>query len=227
MVLAGLCVGLWAHFRLTGVLGRYLEVPARTASRFDSPLTGAQVAARLLKSHGTAGVVVKRSAGALPDWYDGRAVRLVPGVHDGTSVVAVAVAAHGAGHAMQTGEPSRLLALWRAVVPVVELGSRLSLGLVVVGAFLGQPGGFLLRAGFLVFTALFGCAVAVLPVEFGASRRALAALRAAGLVGPEDLDGVRAVLNAVALAPVAASVSALIEVWRGLFRGPGRWQQHW
>jgi Zn-dependent membrane protease YugP len=178
-----------------------------------SGLTGAQAAQRLISGGGLSGVRLERIGGKLTDHYDPRdkVLRLSEGVADTPSVAAVAVAAHELGHAMQDSQDYLPLRFRSALVPMVGIGSWLGWIMIFAGLLLGLTE--LAWLGVIVFSggALF--ALATLPVELNASRRAKQLLADAGIVAGEDEQGgVNSVLNAAALTYVAGLASAIMQL---------------
>ena len=209
------------YFLIVGpalILSIVAQVKVRsTFKRFSrvgtqSGITGAEAAKRLLQSYGLAGVEVVRARGFLSDHYDPRhrVLRLSAQVHDGQSISSVGVAAHEAGHALQHAEGYFPLRVRTILVPVARIGSYLAWPLLIIG--------FLFSAFALVKLAIVFFAGAVLfqlvtlPVEFDASRRAVAILGERGILVGEELDGTRKVLNAAALTYVAAAAAAVLQL---------------
>jgi uncharacterized protein len=179
----------------------------------QSRLTGAQAAQRLISSAGMYGVQVQGVAGNLTDYYDPRnkTLYLSPGVANGASVAAVAIAAHELGHAVQDAEDYLPMRFRSLLVPLVSIGSNLGWILIMIGLVINWTG--LAWLGVLVFAggALF--ALATLPVEFNASARAKQLLQQAGIVqSSEEIRGVNTVLNAAALTYVAGLVTAILQL---------------
>jgi Zn-dependent membrane protease YugP len=190
-----------------------------------SRLSGAQAAQRLIQSGGLFDVKIEGIQGNLTDHYDPRqkVLRLSRGVYEGSSVAALAIAAHELGHAMQDKEDYLPMRLRGALVPAVSIGSYLGWILILIGMFLQMTG--VAWLGVLVFSggALF--ALATLPVELNASARAKRLLSDTGLIqGEEEMKGVNNVLNAAALTYVAALVTAVMQLlyWVTLIFGMGR-----
>jgi Zn-dependent membrane protease YugP len=210
LAIAGFVFALWAQFRVRSAFGRYSRVPTGTG------LTGAKAAERILASYGLRDVRIEPVEGMLTDHYDprSRTVRLSPEVYGSNSVAALGVAAHEAGHALQHKEKYAPLALRNAIVPVAGIGSQLGIWLFFIGMILGQAGGWLMDIGIVLFVGVVAFTLITLPVEFDASRRALAVLQGNGLVTPGESQGVRAVLNAAAMTYVAAAAMAIIELLR-------------
>jgi len=179
----------------------------------SSRLSGAQAAQRLISTGGLHGVQVQGVAGELSDHYDPRnkTLYLSPGVGNGTSVAAVAIAAHELGHAMQDAEEYLPMRFRSFLVPVVNIGSNLGWILILLGLFIGLTQ--LAWLGVLVFSSGAVFALATLPVEFDASARAKRLLAETGIIQTEEeRRGVNAVLNAAALTYVAGLVTAVLQL---------------
>ena len=186
-------------------------------------LTGAQAAAAILRKNGVDNVRIESVRGRLTDHYDPQkdVLRLSADNFDSTSVAAVAVSAHEAGHAMQDASNDVRLRLRRFLVPVAALGSRIGPIIVMAGLFTGSAA--VLRAGVYLLVGMILFQLATLPVEFDASRRAMQDLRELGFTDPEHEDGTRRVLRAAALTYVAAaatSIAYFATLFAGSRRGP-------
>lgn len=223
----GLVLSLWAQFRVKSTFAKYSKIA--TSSR----LTGAGVAERILAENGIRDVRVEPVAGDLSDHYDPRAkvLRLSQPVYGSNSMAAFGVAAHEVGHAIQHAQNYAPLRFRSAWVPVANFGSGLSM-LVIIGALMTggaqtAMGSQLGMLGVLLFATTTVFTLVTLPVEFDASRRALATLERGGYVSGKELDGARKVLNAAAMTYIAAFVTSLLTLlywaWRlGLFGGGSR-----
>ena len=179
----------------------------------NSRLTGAQAAQRLISIGGLYGVRVAGTGGNLSDHYDPRdkTLYLSQGVANGSSVAAVAVAAHELGHAMQDSEDYLPLRFRAALVPAVNVGSWLGWILIMIGLFLRMTN--LAWLGVLVFSGGAVFALATLPVELNASARAKRLLAETGIIqGEQERRGVNNVLNAAALTYVASLVTAILQL---------------
>ncbi|MCC6260767.1 MAG: zinc metallopeptidase [Anaerolineales bacterium] len=206
MIPAFILMGL-ASWYVKHAYNKWSQVPA------SSRLTGAQAAQRLISSGGLVGVQVQGVGGQLSDHYDPRdkTLYLSPGVGNGTSVAAVAVAAHELGHAMQDAEGYFPMRVRSALVPIVNIGSNLGWILIMAGLLLRWTN--LAWLGVLVFAggALF--ALATLPVELNASARAKRLLYQTGIIQTdEEQRGVNTVLNAAALTYVAGLLTAVLQL---------------
>ncbi|MCM1577696.1 MAG: zinc metallopeptidase [Ruminococcus sp.] len=177
-------------------------------------ITGAAAARAILDQNGLHNVRIERISGELTDHYDPRSnvIRLSDGVYDSTSVAAVGVAAHEAGHAVQYGVGYYPIKVRSAIIPVTQIGSRLTTPLVLLGLLFSW--GWLIDVGIILFCAVVIFQAVTLPVEFNASGRALSILRDSYILEGEELNGARKVLIAAALTYVAAMVSALISLLR-------------
>lgn len=206
-------LALWAQFRVKSAFSRWSEV------RNLRGITGAEAAAIVLREANIQGVQIEPTEGWLSDHYDprDRVLRLSPNVYSGTSVAAMGVAAHEAGHAIQHAAGYAALRYRNAIVPLASIGSWLSIPMIMLGAMLRI---FQLEVlGFIAFALLVVFQVLTLPVEFDASRRAKAQLQTVGLLSaPEEADGVRSVLDAAALTYVAATVTALAQLFYFAYR---------
>lgn len=204
---------LLASWYVRSAYARWSQVPVR------SRMTGYEAVQRLLARSGLYDVEIEGVPGHLTDHYDPQAkvLRLSPSVAQGASVAGLAVAAHELGHALQDHEGYLPLRFRTALVPMVNIGSNLGWILIMLGLFLAASGAALgvqiAWLGVVVFSggALF--ALATLPVELDASRRAMALLTETGLIQTEEEQrGVRQVLNAAALTYFAGLATALLQL---------------
>lgn len=208
LMLPGLLLGLWAQWKVKSAFARYSRVPTRAG------LPAGEVARHLLAQNGNTGVTIRQIGGELTDHYDPRdnSLSLSQNVYGSSSVAALGVAAHEAGHAMQKQEGYPFLKLRTLVAPVVNIGSNLSWPIFLAGlVFSYEP---LMNAGIILFAAVVVFALITLPVEFDASRRALRMLTEGGFVTEDERQGAKAVLTAAALTYVASFVSAFMQLMR-------------
>lgn len=195
------------QFYVNSAYKKWSRVPAR------SRLTGAQAAQRLIQRGGLNQVSVEGVSGNLTDHYDPRSkvLHLSQGVHQGSSVASLAIAAHELGHAMQDQDGYFPLRLRAALVPAVNIGSYLGWILIIIGMLLRMTE--LAWLGVFVFSAGAIFALATIPVELNASARAKRLLVESGLiVGEDEQRGVNNVLNAAALTYVAALITAILQL---------------
>lgn len=208
LILPGLLLGLWAQSRVNGAYREYSRVGTRVGR------SAADVVMELLRRNGNDRVSLGHVAGELTDHYNpaNETLNLSDGVYHSSSVAALGIAAHEAGHAMQKKEGYAPLRLRSAIVPVVNFGSGLSTPLFIAGIiFSWQP---LVYVGIALFSLSVLFSLVTLPVEFDASRRAMRMLTEGGYVSSDEERGVKAVLSAAALTYVAAAVTSLLSLLR-------------
>jgi uncharacterized protein len=192
-LLLPLLAGLVAERRVRAVFERYRRVPNHLGA------TGADLARALLDAHDLRRVVVEVAPGFLSDHYDGAAaaLRLSKPVAQERSVSSLAIAAHEVAHAYQDAEGSRAYRLRRDVGEPLARAAPWSGFLFVGGFWLRLPLLEILSVVYVAGLVLF--ALATLPVELGASHRAVELLRRAGLVDVEETGEIRMVLRAAAV----------------------------
>ena len=202
----GILLTLWAQSKVKGTYRRYSQIPSTMG------MTGAQVAQTILSKMGVQGVRVEPVAGELTDHYDpgAKAVRLSQGIYNSTSLAAAAVAAHECGHVLQDVEDYQFMNVRAALVPAVNLGSRLGPILIIAGLILNFIG--LAWLGIIFFAAVLLFHLVTLPVEFDASKRALRLIDEFGILQGEENQGARRVLQAAAFTYVATAFYALLNL---------------
>jgi uncharacterized protein len=199
-------LGLWAQRKVKTTFEKYSQVPVL------SGMTGAEAAAAVIRSSGLQGVEIREVEGRLTDHYDprNRTLNLSPDVGRASSVAALGVAAHEAGHAIQDARNYLPMRVRQTFVPVASFGSSLAVPIIFVGLLIGATG--LTNVGLALFTAIVLFQLVTLPVEFDASRRALVALSDGRLLQADELDGAKAVLGAAAWTYVAAFVASVSQL---------------
>jgi len=178
-----------------------------------SQMTGYDAAKRLLAAGGLYNVQIEAVSGKLSDHYDpkGKVLRLSQGVGQGSSVASLAVVAHEMGHAKQDAENYFPLRLRSALVPLVNIGSYMGWIFIILGLILSWID--LAWIGVIAFAGGAVFALATIPVEVNASKRARALLSSTGIITSEDeMRGVGKVLNAAALTYVAGLVTAILQL---------------
>jgi Zn-dependent membrane protease YugP len=198
-----LLFGLWAQMRVKRTFERYSQVAPRNG------MTGAQAAAAVLRSSGLPNLEIRPVDGQLSDHYDprNRTLNLSADVGNASSLAALGVAAHEAGHAIQDARNYRPMRIRQTLVPAATIGQSLWFFPVVLGLLMGLTG--LVTVGLVLFAAIVLFQLVTLPVEFDASKRALVSLESQGLLAADELTGAKAVLNAAALTYVAGFVASL------------------
>lgn len=183
-------------------------------SAFHCHMSGADVALKVLAANGVTGVRIERVSGSLTDHYDPRTnvIRLSDSVYDAYNISAVGVAAHEAGHAVQYAKGYTPIKLRAVILPVCNLGSQLSLPLLIIGLIFNFY--FLVKLGVIFFCGALVFQLITLPVEFNASRRAVETLRNESMVSAEEISAVKKVLSAAAMTYVAAVFVSLMQLIR-------------
>ncbi len=207
----------WATWRVKSTYGKWAKVDSGiNLDAFD-------FARRLLDRQGLTDVRIEPTPGQLTDHYDprGKVLRVSTQVADASalstagmrtsaprlSVAAAAVIAHEVGHALQDQRKEPMMALRQAIVPAAQFGSGIAPWLIIAGFWLQLTG--LALIGLIGFGAAVLFTFATLPVEIGASGKALAFVNSLGLSG-ERHDGARDVLKAAAWTYVAGALTALL-----------------
>ncbi len=203
-IIIPIIVGLWAQMKVKSAYGKYVKVQSR------GHIKGREAADAVMRSAGIHDVEIVECHGTLTDHYDPTHKRLALS-HDnyhGTSLAALGVAAHEAGHAIQHKQAYAPLNMRMALVPITGFASQL-LPVVMFGGFFFGLGPMLLNLGIAVYLVLTIFQLITLPVEFDASKRAKLQLVDLGIVERDELEGVSKTLDAAAYTYVAAFVSSL------------------
>jgi hypothetical protein len=208
LLLPAIAFSLWAQFKVKNTYSKYSQIASRRGT------SGARVAQDLLRMNAVNGVDVTMTEGFLGDHYDPtkKVVSLSPDNYSSSSVAALAVAAHEVGHAIQHKVAYAPLNFRTSFFPVANIGSSLSFPLLLAGMFMSMP--ILVDAGIVLFSAAVIFQVITLPVEFDASRRALAQLQSAGFLASDEISAAKKVLTAAALTYVAATAVAVLQLIR-------------
>jgi uncharacterized protein len=202
-----LVIGFVVQHWLKKTVAANMQVPVANG------LTGADVARQILDRNGLQGIPVETSPGGpLSDHYDPRhkSVHLSEPVHAGRSVASTAIAAHEVGHAIQHARAYAPFRARSALWPVVAFASNAWFILLLIGAFAQILG--LVQFAIVLFAVVVLFQLVTLPVEFDASRRALAQVNDMGLLVRSESQGARKVLTAAALTYVAAALAALTQL---------------
>lgn len=185
-------------------------------------ITGAQAAAQVLTMHGVSNVGIAPVPGTLSDHFDPRTgvIGLSEGVYSSTSVAAIGIACHEAGHAVQHQQSYGPIKIRNAFLPIANIGSALGLPLAVVGFMMGfNP---LITIGLVLYSLIAVFQLITLPVELNASKRAIDAIEAGGMLAEDEKSGAKKVLYAAALTYVAALAVSLANLLRLVLRFRGR-----
>ncbi|HOE67196.1 MAG TPA: zinc metallopeptidase [Candidatus Hydrogenedentes bacterium] len=227
LVIPALLLALWAQFKVKSAYAKYSRISTR------SGLTGADVARLILRDsqiplvmsdnrpEGSCGL--EAIPGQLTDHYDprDRTLRLSEDIYHGSSIAALGIAAHEVGHAVQHARLYLPMSLRGMMYPLSSIGSTLAFPLFFVGMIFPATQ-FLMQVGIWLFTFAVLFTVVTLPVEFNASRRALAALANGGYLDAEELRGAKKVLTAAAMTYVASAAMAAMQLLRMVLIARGR-----
>ncbi|MDR1452497.1 MAG: zinc metallopeptidase [Candidatus Margulisbacteria bacterium] len=210
LIIVTLGLSLLAQWKVQSTYARYAKVAAGRG------LTAEEVAGQILSHYGV-NIPIQAVAGNLTDHYDPkkRTLNLSSGVYGARSIAAYGIAAHEAGHAIQHAKTYSPLMFRNWFYPAAALGSNLGPWLFIIGLFVGVAQ--LVDLGIVFFAAAVIFSIVTLPVEFDASRRAIAALRSEAYLSATELRGAKNVLDAAALTYVAATLMAVLQFARLLF----------
>ncbi len=209
LVIIGVILSLAASGLVKSTFNKYSRV------RSISNMTGAEAATRLLHSAGIYDVRVEHISGNLTDHYDPsrKILRLSDTVYGSTSVAAIGVAAHETGHAIQHQQKYAPLGIRSTLVPLANIGSRLSWPLIIAGLIFSAFD-FLIPIGILLFCFAVLFQLVTLPVEFNASSRAVKLLESNGILNSSEIPATKKVLTAAALTYVASAATAILQLLR-------------
>jgi Zn-dependent membrane protease YugP len=208
LLIPALLLAIYAQGRVQTTFKRYMY------ERSQAGVTGAQVARELLDANGLHDVPVELIPGTLSDHYDprNRKMRLSPQVYQSTSVAALGVAAHETGHAVQHSQAYIPLGIRNNLYPVASIGSHMAFPLFFIGFITWSQ--TIMNVGIWLFVGALAFQLVTLPVEFNASRRALAMLEGGGYLSRTEVPKAKQVLNAAALTYVAAAAMAASQLVR-------------
>ncbi len=207
LIIIPMLFGLYAQMKIQSTYGRNSQIPSRNRIR------GAEAAQAVMESAGIRDVEIVEVPGQLSDHYDPIHKRLALS-HDnyhGTSLAALGVAAHEAGHAIQHKVGYAMMSVRQTLAPATQIAAGVANFVLIAGIFLisSTLGGTLLLFGAIALGIICLFQFVTLPVEFDASRRAKAQLVQLGILDRDEMPGVNATLDAAALTYVAAFVAAL------------------
>ena len=216
LVLIGAVISMFASSKVKTTYAKYGKV------RSHSKMTAMDAARRILDNAGLRHIRIERVAGDLTDHYSPKeqVLRLSDTTIHSESIAAIGVAAHECGHAIQHANSYAPLTIRNTIVPVVNLGSRLSWPMILIGLLLGITG--FLDAGIVLFSFSLIFQLITLPVEFDASSRALQILDDTNMLYDDELRGAKKVLSAAAMTYVAAAVATLLSLLRLIILFGGR-----
>ncbi len=211
ILIPAMIFAMWAQWKVQHTYNKWSRV------RAASGRTGREMAQAIMTRNGVQDVTIEEVGGVLSDHYDPRVkkVRLSHHNYREPSIAAIAVGAHEVGHVLQHAQGYAPLAIRSAVAPVAGFGSMLAFPLFFIGFLVG--GGtarILMDIAILFFSGAVLFHLVTLPVEFDASKRALAQLTESGAIAPQEVAGAKQVLDAAALTYVAAAAVAALHLLR-------------
>jgi len=211
-ILPAFALSLWASWRTKSAFKKYSQV------RTFRGMTGAQAAQEMLRASGITDVQVVSTNGFLSDHYNpaDKTLALSEATFASSSVAAVGVACHEAGHALQHAQGYKALGLRSALVPTANLGSSAGYFVMLGGALFHSPN--MIYLGAMLFSAVLLFQIVTLPVEFDATARAKRLAVETGIIMPQEREGMDRVLNAAAMTYVAAVVSTMMTLLYYLLR---------
>lgn len=215
-MLPALVFGLIAQAMVKSRFNKFSRIASKRG------MTGADAARAVLNAGGVFNVSIGRVSGSLTDHYNPstNSISLSDSVYNNTSVAAIGVAAHEAGHALQYAENYAPIKFRMSIIPICNIGSKIGPLLIVIGCIISfsansvniELGQLLYFAGLILFGAVAVFQIATLPVELNASKRAMKALENGAMLDADELSGAKKVLTAAALTYVAALVTAILQV---------------
>ena len=216
LIVHALLFGLWAQSQVNTNFHKYSKIGTMRG------MTGAQAAEYILQQNGIYDVEVRHISGHLSDNFNpkNKTINLSDSVYNSTSIAAIGVAAHEAGHAVQHAVNYKPIRIREMIIPVTQIGSWLYLPIIFVGFLFSSQ--YLVNLGIILFSTLAIFQLVTLPVEFNASDRAITTLSQSGILYGEEIDGAKKVLKAAALTYVAALVSSLAQLLRLIILFGGR-----
>lgn len=216
LVVPALLLAIWAQVQVKTTYRKYSRVPNSRG------MAGAYAAQAVLNFYGITDVRIERVSGNLTDHYDPRSkvIRLSDGVYNSSTVAAIGIACHEAGHAAQHAENYAPIKIRNAIIPVCNIGSTIGIPLALIGWIFSFS--ILIYVGLGLYAAVFIFQVATLPVEFNASRRAIKVIDETQLLRDDEIGGAKKVLAAAAMTYVASMIVSLANLLRLLLRFSNR-----
>ena len=207
LVVPAIIIAMIAQYKVQSSFSKYSQVMTYRGE------TAASLTRKILDANGLNHIGIEHIGGNLTDHYDPKnnVIRLSDSVYSSSSIAAIGVAAHEAGHAVQRSVGYSPIKIRNSLVPVTQFASSLALPLAVLGLVMNN---FLLPLGVILFSVVVLFQVVTLPVEFNASKRALDTLKDGFYLDEEELKGAKKVLTAAAMTYVAAALTAVMNLLR-------------
>lgn len=210
LIIIGLIISGAASMYVQSTYSKFSEVKSQRG------YTASDVCRQILDASNLQNVRLEGIRGNLTDHYNAQenVLRLSDATRTSTSVAAIGVAAHEAGHALQDRDNYGPLRLRAALVPVTNFGQTAAFPILILGMFLGEGGDMLINIGIMLFSLTLLFQLVTLPVEFDASKRAIRILEEQSLLTREEIPQAKKVLNAAALTYIAAAIASFLSVMR-------------
>lgn len=211
LVFIALAISGWASTYMQSTYQKYSQVKSQLN------YTASEICRYILNEAGLQHVPIEPVPGHLTDHYDSQndVLRLSDATRNSTSVAAIGVAAHEAGHALQDQEDYFFLRLRTSLVPITNIGQTAAMPILMIGLFIPSSSGqFLINLGLALFSLTFIFQLVTLPVEFDASNRAIRILESSQVLTAEEVPHARKVLRAAALTYVAGAIGSFLNILR-------------
>ncbi len=214
-MLPAIILAMWAQFKVKSAYKKYSKIPNSRG------LTGEAAARAVLSAHGISNVKIEPVKGSLTDHFSPKEniIRLSEGVFSQNSIAAVCIAAHEAGHAVQHAEGYTPNKIRTSIIPAANITSKLSMPLILAGFIFSDV---LVWVGIIAYSLAVLVYLVTLPVEFDASRRALATIKSSYLLDESEYKGAKSVLTAAAMTYVASALTAILQFLRLVLIATGR-----
>lgn len=208
LVVPTIIIALFAQIKVKSSFNKFSRVNSCIG------MTAADVTRKILDSNGLHNVSIQRVRGNLTDHYDPRTnvIRLSDSVYNSTSIAAIGVAAHEAGHAVQHATNYAPIKIRNSIIPVANLGSTIAPLIIILGIVFSMPS--ITWIGILLYSSIAMFQLVTLPVEFNASRRALKTISEMNILNSNEIGGAKKVLSAAAMTYVAALLTTLANLLR-------------
>ena len=208
LVIFAFLLTMFASFGVKGTFSKYDKVKSSRG------ITGAMAARRILDANGLQHIRIEHVSGNLTDHYSPKedVIRLSDATYNSDSVAAIGVAAHECGHAVQHQVGYAPIKIRNSIVPIVNIGSSLSMPLFFIGLLLGSTK--LALGGAMLFGLVLLFQLVTLPVEINASRRAMKTLDQMMILEGDELSGAKKTLTAAAMTYVASVASSALQLLR-------------
>ena len=212
LVLPAVIISLIAQAKVKSTYGKMSRIMNKRG------ITGSMAAQKVLQFYGINGVRIEQVSGQLSDHYDPRSnvIRLSSGVYSSSSVAAVGIACHEAGHAAQHAHSYAPIKIRNTILPLANIGSSAGVMLAIIGYFLGF--GLLVDIGIILFACVVAFQLVTLPVEFNASKRAMQVIAQTGMLYEDEQQSARKVLTAAAMTYVASLLVSIASLLRLILR---------